>query len=375
MIARTPRLARAFAASALALVFLPLGAHAKTPPEVMEPYRAYVAAQKAGDTAAMEASALEAWKASEKALGDHKLTGRLAMNYGATFRDSKATKAHAKALERSRDLALLEDEDQGSAYMMRGLEAAAAWGEIDAWRKAGKSADALVAYAEENGLTDSTFYGEALTMQAAGLIKRRRAEDAAVAAQKALRVFEGTSDGIVTAAPLQARLYVGYEKESDDDMLGAALEYQSIMETVDGVEYGKYPLVDTALGRWIHMRGALRAEGKLEEAEQAGLCQCWPYDKPRNESVQPIKRVPPVMPRYAAQSGYVVFEYDLTDDGTPTGIKVITAWPSYYEEPALKAVEKYEYSPRTTAETDADRTNIVSTVRFMLTDEHGDMIW
>jgi pyruvate dehydrogenase E2 component (dihydrolipoamide acetyltransferase) len=51
----------------------------------------------------------------------------------------------------------------------------------------------------------------------------------------------------------------------------AALSYQKVMETLDGIHPSEHPLAAKALGRWSHMRAVLEREGKLEEAENKGL--------------------------------------------------------------------------------------------------------
>jgi len=56
-------------------------AHAKTPPEVLKPYKEYRAALKSGDKDKAFKSAKKAWETAEEMLGDHKTTGDLAANY------------------------------------------------------------------------------------------------------------------------------------------------------------------------------------------------------------------------------------------------------------------------------------------------------
>ena len=362
--------------SALALIMASAGAaHAQTPPEVLKPFKEFRAAFDAGDHTRAEAAALTAWQEAEERLGDHKLTGRLASNYGLMWRHTEATKQHRDALERARDLAVLEDQGAERTYLERGVSHAYVLKALGKPRSEYREALALAEYAEANGLEDSTFYGETLTMIAGYFASKGNDDKSADYAQRAMAVFESASDNIATAANLEAALYTGYAAENEENHLDAALSYQQVMEATDGLEYGRFPLVDTALGRWIYMRSALRQQGKLEEAEQAGLCQCWPYDKPRKESVEPIERFPPDMPRFAQQSGYVVFNFDLDDTGTPTNISTITAWPDYYEEPAQKALEQWRYTEKAPGESDADRSDLVTTISFRLTDERGKMIW
>ena len=359
-----------------ACLSVPMAAHAQLPPDVKQSYSAFQKAYDGGDMAVAGKHALAAWERAEAALGDHKTTGRLAQNYGNLYTRVEPDRSHAKALKRAMELARFEKGMVAKTqHLERGLAYCRVQAALGKRRASNRMAYELVEFAEENGVTDSTFYGEALTLTASAEVARGRDEKGSEIAEKALVVFENATDGIVTVSQLEAKLYAGYASENSKDYLGAALKYQDVMSAVDGVEYGKYPLVDTALGRWIHMRSALQIEGKLEEAEQAGLCQCWPYDKPRNENVQPIKRMPPEMPRLAQQSGFVVLELDLDDEGKPINVTPITAWPDYYEEPALESVKQWEYSPRTPEETDADRQGLLTTVRFILSEPNGKPIW
>ena len=351
-------------------------AHAQLPPDVKESYQAFQTAYEAGDMAMAGKLALKAWEQAEDTLGDHKTTGRLAQNYGNLYSRMEPDRTHAEALKRSMALSGFEGGTEAHLqYMERGLAYCRAQALLGKRRASDRMAETLVDYAEANGLTDSTFYGEALTLVAAAEVSRGQDEKGSEIAQKALTVFENATDGIITVSQLEAKLYSGYASENSENYLDAALKYQDVMNAVDGIEFGKYPLVDTALGRWIHMRSAIRVEGKLEEAEQAGLCQCWPYDKPRNESVKPVKRMPPKMPRIAQQSGFVVVELDLDDSGKPINVKTITAWPTYFEKPALEAVESWKYSPRSPDEADSDRQGLITTVNFRLSDRNGRMIW
>ncbi|WP_298917521.1 energy transducer TonB [uncultured Algimonas sp.] len=361
------------AAFALALCLASPSA-AQLPDSVKTSYDAYVAAMKSGDADAVKTSARAAWQAAESTLGDHKSTGDLAFNYAAA-QGKPIEKDQIEAVERSMELTDGYGADAPLTYLERGIVHIQLLRHRDKIRRARHAAIKLVDYADENGLSGSTFTGEALTLLAGMHASEGDGERAAEASERALTIFESATDGIRTVQHIHANLYRGYAHESDEDHMSAALRYQTVMEKTDGFDPGTYPVVGTALGRWIHMRGALRDAGRLEEAEEKGLCQCWPYDKPRNENVLPIKRIPPVMPTEARQSGYVVVEFDLTDEGRPTNERVITAWPEYFEKPAMRSLGKWEYSARTPDQTDADRTDILATITFRLLDERGDVIW
>jgi len=358
----------------IAAFAFPFLANANTPPEVLNAYKDYRAAVEAGDPADIRRTAKAAWQLAEASVGDSKLTGDLAFNY-ANYTQGNVEDEQLDAIDRSMELVSGYGVDAETIYLERGIRKLTILTLLGKSSKRLKVSKHLMEFAEEKGLGSSTFAAEAMTVLAGEYAAQGRTRRAAELSERALSVFEAAEDGIQSAYPIQANLYRGYAFEADDDHMQAALSYQKVMEATDGLDPAVYPLVGTALGRWIHMRGSLQVAGDLEDAEQAGLCQCWPYDKPRNEDVTPIKRVPPVMPRNAVQSGYVVVEFDLTDEGRPTNKRVITSWPDYYEEPALKSLEDWEYSPRTAEQTDQDREDIVTTIRFLLTSQNGKPIW
>ena len=95
-------------------------AHAKTPPEVLKPYKEYRAALKSGDKDKAFKSAKKAWETAEEMLGDHKTTGDLASNFAVTtpkntlnysIKDYRSRmKAHERAIELTK---FYDDEDVG----------------------------------------------------------------------------------------------------------------------------------------------------------------------------------------------------------------------------------------------------------------------
>lgn len=353
-------------------------AHAKTPPEVLEPYKAYRAAVDAGDAELARKHAYAAWQKAEELMGDTKTTGDLAINFAniAADKSKSSRKNRERAFERSLELVSFYGDDAASSYMERGV-GLMNFHQVNNNRWAAfKLAKDLEKYAEENGVTTSTFYGEALTQQAgyfAGKGNNRKAE---AVAKKALEAFANKDDNIRTVHPILANLYNGYGLEGQEKSVEAALSYQKVMESLDGIGPDEHPLAAKALGRWSHMRAVLRRQGKLEEAEEKGLCRCWPYDKPRNESLKPVKRVPPKMPGNAYVSGFSIVQFDLDDAGSPINTEILVSWPKgLYEKSSLKSMKGWEYTERTEKETDADRQELITTIRYMLTDRSGDIIY
>lgn len=355
------------------------GAQAKTPVEVLKPYKEYRAALEAKDNSGALKHGYEAWQKAEQLLGGAKITGDLAQNYGLinnSSSDKKTRKQQEVALKRAWELSSEYDVDASAMYLERGVNLMNFYQIHRNSLKSYSVAKKISKYAEKNGLTTSTFYAESLTQQAGYYASKAKHERAEAIANKALKAFSNTTDDIVTPIPIIANLYQGYGLEGQNKSTEAALSYQKVMETLDGIKPDDNPLAAKALGRWAHMRAVLEREGKLEEAENKGLCKCWPYDKPRNESLKPIKREPAKMPAKAYVSGFSIVQFDLDDAGKPKNIEALVSWPKdLYEKPSLRAVQNWEYSPRTVSEVDSDREDILVTLRYMLTDRSGDIIY
>lgn len=356
-------------------VGLSTAAVAQTPPEVLKPYKEYRAALEAGDGEIARKKSYVAWQQAEKLMGESKLTGDLAQNF-ADITSEEEDKKRVTAFERSMELASYYGEEAPIVWLDRSIRLGNYYKSYGDWRKMYSAAKDTAEYAEENGLTNSTFYGEALTLQTEWHVRKGNHKKTEETSQAALTAFESATDGIVSIQPLMATLYSGFGEEGQGNVMDAALEYQKVMETIDGKLPQDHPLSAQALGRWSHMRSRLSAEGLLEEAEQKGLCQCWPYDKPRNEALKPIKRVPPKMPRDAYVSGYSIVEFDLDDEGKIINPEILISWPKdIYEEASLESLEEWEYTPRVEGETQADREDLITTIRYRLSDSSGNILY
>jgi len=349
-------------------------AQAKTPPEVLTPYKKYRVAYEKDDAKAAKKYAFEAWQQAENLIGDAKITGDLAQNYADIFKNKK-DKNTVKAYDRAIELSKFYKTGANEIWMDRSIKLAAYLLQIRNRSRASKVLKSAEGYATSAGLETSTYMAEVKTYQAQIAVMRGDHKKTEKLASEALAIFENRTDGISSVQPIFATLYSGYGKEGQEDFVPAVMEYQKIMEGLDTALPRTHPLRMRALGRWMTMRKRISREGKMEEAEAAGLCACWPYDKKRNENVQPLKRVAPVMPSKAWQSGFAIVEFDLDDAGGTINPKVLEAWPQdVWDKSALKALSKWEYAPRTAEETDEDRTELVATIWYRLTDEFGDLI-
>jgi len=328
-------------------------ASAQTPPDVMKAYKEYTVLFEKDDVEATKKKAFEAWQLAEEKMGDNQTTANLAVNYlDMAALSFKKNKDVDKGFDRVIDLAKLKPDDERALYVT----------------------ELYYKHANYHNRRRNHMRSR-YTLVAASYVARADNKQVGEYAQKALDTFEQADDGFPTAQPLLARLYSGYAKEGEDDILDAALEYQQVMETIDGVLPRNHPFMMRALGRWSSMRERLSRNGLLDEAEEKGLCKCWPYDKPRNEAIKPIKRATPKMPARAPQSGFSIVEFDLADDGTTKNVKILESWPEgIFEKSSEKAVLKWVYPKKTAEQTESDRTEFITTVRYILADEFGNVI-
>lgn len=367
--------------SAALILMMGSAAFAQTPPEVLKSYKSFQAAMKAGDEVKARKFAYQAWQKSEEVSGDSKLTGDLAINYAmmkapATKKDIKLRKS---AFERSIALAPQYGADAGVIYLERMSELTLFQQRSGKYFGAFNTAKRTAKYAEDNNLTQSTFYPEALTHQATYYARKGDNVRVEKLATHALTAFENTNDGIQTVQPIIANLYKGYGLEAQKKTVDAVLSYQKVMEALDGVQPDEHPLAAKALGRWTHMRSVIKDQGKLEEAEARGLCRCWPYDKQRNESLKPVKRVPPKISQKALASGvsgFSIVEFDLDDAGGVINPEILVSWPEkLYDKSSLKSLKGWQYTARTQEETDGDRRDLIVTIRYNINDANGDLVF
>ena len=366
-----------FLAASMLALFCVSFAQAKTPPEVLKAYKDYTKLLEGDNEQAIANSAYEAWQLAEEKMGDTKTTASLAINYTDAVSSSKGKhKKVGKAYKRAIELSRFWPEAEQTLHVADLYYKYANYKRVkNNPIGARETAKQGAKFALENGLKNSTILGELYTVIAGTYVSRGDHDETAEYSQKALDVFETADDGLVTVQPILARLYSGYSKEAEKEILGAALDYQYVMESIDGALPRNHPFMAKALGRWSSMRERLARHGRIDEAEAAGLCKCWPYDKPRNDTIKPLKRVPPVMPSKAYRSGFSIVEFDLNDDGGTKDIRVLESWPpDIFEKSSKRAVSKWVYNTRSDGETDSDRKDIITTITYRLSDGNGNVI-
>ena len=377
-----------FISAALALALFS-NAHAKNPPEVMKPYKAYRTALDAGDMKLARKQARKAWEKAEELLGDSKTTGDLAYNF-AEIQDNfssasvrgKLGEKRKEAYLRSAELAKFYTTDAEEIEIQRRLKHA----QLDVFDVNVRSHTGTVkvgggtakfrkieALLEQNNLLDSTYMGELEAMRAKYYEVQGKHKLAVEHASKAINIFETSTVRVASAYPFLVKIIRANNLRESDEKIKAALDYQDVMQNLEGHLEADHPLINQAFTSWMLTRNELEDENMLAEAEAAGLCECWPFENYKDK-VLPLKRIPPMMPRNAKRSGHVTIMFDVTDEGAPENIRVTGMTDVIFEKPAKSSVAKWRYSSRGEAEAENSRRDIATKISFKLTNRSGTLL-
>lgn len=360
-------------------------AQAKTPPEVLKPYKEYRAALEVGDKDMAFKSAKAAWDMAEEILGDHKTTGDLAINFAVlkpkhknySYKDYQS---RMKAHKRSIELAHLYDERAVEVELERHLkliETGLTLTQIKNGRR--KSGGKTTYFADMEKALDkynmkgSTFGGDMEVLRIRYHEFANRPKAGIEAAKRAELIYANRTDNNSTHYPVFLRLFKGNVLKDAGKHIEAVLEYQSVMQNLEGKLPPDHAFIKTAFTEWVRTRSELEEVGRLDEAEKAGLCQCWPFEEYKNDVV-PLKRIPPKMPRNAKRSGHVTLVFDVNEDGNPFNVRILNSTEKVFEDPAIASVKKWVYSPIGRGENAKVHKDVSSRVTFKLTNSSGKII-
>lgn len=381
----------------LSVSLISVSASAQTPPEVLEAYKAYNAAFAAQDYKTALKQGKSAWKLAESKLGDSKITGDLAFNYGFLAKSQGKAKEAIKPLERAVNLSETGRDKGAQVRLERSVELISAAENAGEYKAVQSYADKALTFAEANGLSSSVFAGEILVHRATECSRKvnrsakrligkptssrlsvqtdqrgnvaRMQKKCAVDSQAASRIFANVPKMARPKYIALAAKQSGLAYERDQDWLNAALNYQTARLAIEE-KYGRdNPLATQMIGRWINARSRLSFKGKLDSAKSAGLCDCWPFDENASK-IKVVKKVAPDMPTNAIaikSSGVVVLKADVSETGSPQNLSVVYSWPEgEYDAAAIRAFEQYQYAPKTGTEAADARKNIVESFSFIL---------
>ena len=361
-------------------------AHAKTPPEVLKPYKEYRAALKSGDKDKAFKAAKKAWETSEKLLGNHKTTGDLASNFALTTPEGinyslKDYESRMKAHKRAIVLSKFYDEaDVANIELDRHLKRIETGMTLFNVRNGKSKASGKTTYfkdmekaLDKYNLRGSVFEGDMEVLRVRYHELRKSPDKGIEAAKRAEQIYAKPTYNVTTHYPILLKLYKGNVLKDAEQPIAAALEYQDVMQNLEGKLPADHIFVKTAFSEWVATRANLEEDGKLEEAEQAGLCKCWPFEEYKDDVI-PLKRIPPIMPRNAKRSGHVNVIFDVDEGGTPFNVRVLSSSEKIFEAPALKSVKKWEYSPIGRGEDAKVRKDVASRITFKLSAPGGRII-
>jgi TonB family protein len=360
-------------------------AFAKTPAEVKALYKDYRAALKSGDKVKASDVAYEAWQAAEKKMGDHKTTGDLAYNFAqidtnARHNSYKLHKKREKAFQRAVELVKFYEMDREGQEIDRRLKLAAHGIALGRYKKGEhipenrminfhNVRDAI----EKYNKAGTTYEADYHSLLARFYEKRQDYDQALIHANKAIEIFNSRTDDLTSGYFYFVKLFKANILSGTGEKIPAALQYQEIMQNLEGALEPDHPFIKKSFAGWMVTRSELDSAGRLDEAEAAGLCECWPFENYKNKPL-PLERVPPVMPRTAKRSGHVNVIFDINASGKPINVSAISTTDRVFVKPALKSVEEWQYSP---ADDDVDpelRKDIATKITFNLKNRRGEII-
>lgn len=359
------------------LLASPQLADAKTPSEVLVPYKQYVAALEAGNTDKAGEFAELAYDEALRLMGDDDpLVGTLAHNLADLSYDDP--ERQIKLYKQAITLTPVKTEEDVIIVAQRWV----ALGQIHALRTANSRADFKSSvrdindgwdFIEEKALTGTTFGGEMMVLKGWAAASNNKVDEALEWYEKADTVFSGPEHQYFSILEYTNKVLRGKTLIVYDRDIEGAIVLQDVMQNSEGQLPAEHPYIKDAFHNWLWARSKIEQAGDTEEAESAGVCKCWPYDEFSAKSPVPIVRMAPDMPRTARRSGRVMFRFDVTREGVPENIEVLGRTTQSFVKPATRSVKRWRYDVNED-HSDEDLQNIVTTIRFHLVNEFGRIL-
>jgi len=83
-----------------------------------------------------------------------------------------------------------------------------------------------------------------------------------------------------------------------------------------------------------------------------------------DRDVQPLLRIPPIMPVSADKSGHCTLRYDVNSEGIPVNVIATKCTESIFESASVKSVKKWKYNPKIVNGRAIGRSGVESKVSF-----------
>ncbi|GGX58256.1 hypothetical protein GCM10011309_04390 [Litorimonas cladophorae] len=372
---------RTFMAVGLALSFglsSPMMAQAKTPPEVLESYKAYRAALEAGRKSAASEYAYDAWKAAEDLMGDAKITGDLALNFAVTkprnVDEKPAWKEIMRAYKRAIDLSHFYGADAGQIEIDRRTQYLA-WQipnvskKVSLARTKEYSSKRLMERIEKLGFQGSTFEAEAYSLSSQAAMMTRDWTEVLSNSQKAIEIFDARKDGFVSIYEYAVPIYLARAYAETDQPIDAALIYQGLMTKLEEREAHDNLISGDAYAEWLTLRDKV-SEMETNDPRAVEVIN-FAVPVGRQRELSPLIRNPPVFPtsfKRGKHSGFVKVVYDLDEKGRVQNPEIISSTHKSLHQETLNTLRTWRYSPNLSPE---QRKGVETTIRFDLMDKKG----
>lgn len=348
-------------------------------------YRAYIAALGSGDGEAAVRHGLAAWKAAEKALGNHRLTGVLAYNYGRLVTFS-ASDAAAAPLHRARELADMGVADLPDAALQLYLS----YAEFATSGFEDKRADRLREALDTIGLEDEALIRDVAPMwlqlashDVTAKEYRKAVESSANAEAAIMKAFPDSVRGLAEAIALGAIARITPRYRTTEDFEAASVQFdrarrlfppQEDLESFD-------PLLAQIMA-WHHVTWSARhslfkAEGREppetesdDDAPAPPLFQHQLDDSSECGTPEYLERTAPRYPPGALRQGYlgaVMVGYRLGDDLKVHDARLLAEVPSdgKFGAAALEAVSEWRVKALPGGGPECYR-NLITIIRFVI---------
>jgi len=349
---------------------------AKTPPEVLTPYKAYRNALKADNKELAASLAYDAWQKAEEMMGDTQTTGDLASNFAGLapmiVHEKRSYKKVVKAYERSIDLAKFYPEAPGEIELQRRID-------FLGWANSGRlkthlsdtyGIKALGRRVEEIDLLNTTYEADYLALKAQIAVVSRNWSKAEKASKRAISLYGSVKDGLPSYFKYVVPAYLAEAYTEQDKYVDAVLTYQDLIDRMETEVGHKNPVSAKAYGEWLELRD-IALENHMDDPRIEDIRN---YTVPSGRStteLQPLIRKAPVFPKAflrGSRSGWVQIKFDLDEDGRTQNAVVLDSTSKKLNKAALKCLKDWRYTPNAPADRRKAQTTLI---RFDLLGQAG----
>lgn len=358
-------------------------AQAKTPPEVLKPYKAYKAALKKDNFQEASEQAYRAWQKAEEMIGDARVTGDLADNFARSENypiDGKGSwKLQEQAYQRAIELSYFHGDLAGDVEIQRYLKFAE-W-KIDSvkFRYEGATLNKIVRNPEfekiesaiaRHGKTGSTYSAELQAVRSQHALVKRNYAKAIEFADASIATFSAVKDNIPSPYKYLAKTYKAEALYQQDELVASAIAHQDLMKSIEKNFGVKTAVSAHSYSTWLDIKDTLEREGKMDEMRKAGMLDFKVPSSLADELV-PLIRIPPVMPRDAQRSGHVKVAFDINAEGRVENPRVVSSSSKIFEAAALRSLKDYRYTPNAPVD---KRKGVETKITFRLLRANGKVI-